>query len=174
MADDWPSDDDLTLDPRHLVWKFSPTISDSVIFVVGYENCDTVDFEIHQSYALVLAIFDIHYWQAMLLPHTLHNGNILMKVRMLQKYLQNLRVATAMAVRSADKAELLDGSWQMEVTRHWSIRTWSNFSHSPFSCTEYIKKCEGKGFVPYSKPLTQEGMQFSICYLVLSIVMECY
>jgi hypothetical protein len=74
----------------------------------------------------------------------------------------------------ADEAALLNGSWQMEVTRCWSVRTWYNFSHSPHGCTAYIKKCEEKGWVPYSKILTKKGVQFSICYLVLRVVMECY
>jgi hypothetical protein len=169
MADYWPSSDDLTLEPKHLVWAFSPKSNHSLLFIVGYENCDPLTFEMHCSYALVLAMFDIHYWGAMLLPHTLHNGHIAIKVLLQQKYLQNLRSSISNAIRSADEAALLNGSWKMEVARYWSIRTWMNISHSPVGRNTYVEQCEAKGIVPYSKLPTTKGEQIRMSYLIFDI-----
>ena len=155
MSDDFPNADTLLqLDEQHLIWKFSKMEDKLATIHVGYHGCLACAFDMHMSYILAFVCFDLEYWRAMLLPHTLNNGNILLKVQMHQRYMQNLRIAMATSISNADASQLREGSWNMAIGNEWCIRTWNNYSHSPFGRTQYLEKCQKNGQVPYSQTLT--------------------
>jgi len=156
------SKENLTQSDAPLVWKYAIKDSNLITLWVGYDGGEARNVDLDLSYCPALACFDIEYWQAMFIPVTIDNRLELLKVKLKQQRMQDLRRAISLDVITVDRRTLQDGSWKMARLHQWCTRTLDDFSHSEFGCNQYLIHCREKKKVPYAQELKNEGECFHV------------
>jgi len=172
MSDEWPYDTYLPLIGYELIWKFDYIRPDVQILHVFLADGSRQRAEVNLRYVPVLVCFDLEYWMAMNQNDTAPHPGEVLKRRMLKTYMHNLRCATVRDILAADKDELRDGTWHMEILHQWSIRTWNDYTHSDFGRARYEKSCNTKRLKPYDQVITIKGMYSEIDAVTIAFTEE--
>ena len=164
MDDNWPNYNDLTLDGFHWIWKFHQDYSEPDLVHLLLESPQTSHREVvlHVDCVPQLACFDLEYWDAMTMNVKPDDEVEELRMRMRQKYLQNVRTRITSTLSEAERGTLLQRSLLMQIAHKWSIRTVNKYTHSPFGRNKYETRCLAEGLVPYQQILTPEG-EGSLC-----------
>jgi hypothetical protein len=155
MADVWPHQRDLALDPTHMVWKFVHTDPNSVTLLCALEGHQISQVDLHISLLPALACFDVEYWRILLLPQTMGRQDNMLRVETEQRYMQNVRLAITDSLLAAERSELQSGVGRIDLLHQWCTRTWNGFSHSKYGRGQYLESCAQENVIPYAREITK-------------------
>jgi hypothetical protein len=151
----WPSlSGDLGIGD-HMLWKFKRKTVDLVELIIVSQKRQSRR-TLKDIYSPALACLDLAYWKMMDMDDGVIAPMELRRNQLHKKYMHMLRHTFIKALFAADAKKLQDGSWDLDVARPWSIRTWNKFSHSEFGRSNYISRCQSTGKTPYAQNLSAE------------------
>ena len=157
LTDQWPYTN-LCPEEHHIMWMFSPTTDILFNLAVLHANDPPRHFTIHLNTFLILACFELEYWQTM---DMIDDNMATPKIQMSKRYMQTLRLGTVQELSSASEVELTTGKWDLGILKEWSIRTWKGYTHSDWGRQKYVQSCQQTGLLPYKEQIKNRGKVYT-------------